>query len=77
MSRLRRESRVSRRLVRPVLAAVAMAVGATVAGQEIDIPDTQIQYNRGMHVAPIYEGWTRNDDGSYEVWFGYLNRNWE
>lgn len=63
---------------RACLAAAAVVAAATAAvGQEIDIPDTQIQYNRGMHVAPIYEGWTRNDDGSYEVWFGYLNRNWE
>lgn len=61
---------------------VAVAAAVTVAtvlasGQEINIPDTQIQYNRGMHVAPIYEGWTRNDDGTIEFWFGYLNRNWE
>ncbi len=60
-----------------VAAAVAAAAVAVAAGQEIDIPDTQIQYNRGMHVAPIYEGWTRNADGTYDVWFGYLNRNWE
>ena len=59
------------------VAVAAVAAAAAVAGQEIDIPDTQIQYNRGLHVAPIYEGWTRNDDGAYDVWFGYLNRNWE
>ena len=53
------------------------AAGALAAGQEIDIPDTQIQYNRGMRVAPVYEGWTRNGDGTIELWFGYLNRNWE
>ena len=58
-------------------AVAAVAAVAVAAGQEIDIPDTQIQYNRGMHVAPIYEGWTRNGDGTYDVWFGYLNRNWE
>ena len=26
---------------------------------------------------PVYEGWNRNDDGSYTLWFGYLNRNYE
>ena len=31
----------------------------------------------GMHVAPVYEGWTRNDDGTIDLWFGFLNRNWE
>ena len=46
-------------------------------GQEIDLTDTQIQYNSGQHVAPIYEGWMRNADGTIDFWFGYLNRNWE
>ncbi len=54
------------------------AQGSDVAsGQQIDIPDTQIQYNRGRHVAPIYEGWFRNADGTIDMWFGYLNLNWE
>lgn len=60
------------------MAAVACVAAATTShGQEIDIPDTQIQYNRGMNVAPLYEGWTKNPDGTIEFWFGYLNRNWE
>lgn len=61
----------------PAAAAVALAAAAAVRAQEIDIPDTQIQYNRGLHVAPIYEGWTRDADGAVDLWFGYLNRNWE
>ncbi len=65
--------------IRTVLAAAAvvLAAAAVAPAQEIDILDTQIQYNHGMHVAPIYEGWTRNDDGTFDLWFGYLNRNWE
>lgn len=75
---LARRMRGRRARVAAVVAAVgAAAAGALAAGQEIDIPDTQIQYNRGMRVAPVYEGWTRNADGSIEFWFGYLNRNWE
>ena len=69
-----------RRRGRPVAVAVAVmatVAGALASGQEINIPDTQIQYNRGMRVAPVYEGWTRNGDGTIELWFGYLNRNWE
>ena len=31
----------------------------------------------GQGVAPIYDGWDRNDDGSYNMWFGYMNRNFE
>ncbi len=65
--------------IRTILAAAAVVLAAAAAApaQEIDILDTQIQYNRGMRVAPIYEGWTRNDDGTFDLWFGYLNRNWE
>jgi hypothetical protein len=64
-------------------AAVAVTAGVHVAhaqqrGVDPDIlNDTQIQYNRGLHVAPIYEGWYRNPDGSIDMWFGYLNLNWE
>ena len=56
----------------------ALGVLATPAGaQEIDILDTQIQYNRGQNVAPLYEGWIRNPDGTVDMWFGYLNKNYE
>ncbi len=33
-------------------------------------------YQRGRNVAPAFEGWERNDDGSYSFLFGYMNRNW-
>lgn len=38
-----------------------------VAGQE---PQT------GQNIAPVYEGWEQNVDGSYNLIFGYFNRNW-
>ena len=28
-------------------------------------------------VAPVYEGFQRNADGSYDLLFGYFNRNWD
>jgi hypothetical protein len=34
-----------------------------------------IKYNSGQNIQPIFEGWTRNADGGYQLWFGYLNRN--
>lgn len=33
-------------------------------------------FNSGQTVGPIFEGWTRNPDGSYEMHFGYINRNY-
>ena len=37
----------------------------------------QQDYIRGQNVQPAYEGWDRNADGSYNLYFGYLNRNLE
>ena len=31
----------------------------------------------GQGVAPVYEGFDLNADGSYNMWFGYMNRNYE
>ena len=33
-------------------------------------------YQRGQNVAPAFEGWERNEDGSFSFLFGYMNRNW-
>ena len=35
------------------------------------------RYNSGQNLQPVFEGWSRNPDGSYVMWFGYLNRNFE
>jgi hypothetical protein len=37
----------------------------------------QIKYTRGQNVAPAFEGWEKNPDGTYNFVFGYLNRNYE
>lgn len=34
-----------------------------------------LKYNSGQTVQPIFEGWSRNPDGSFAMHFGYLNRN--
>ena len=31
----------------------------------------------GQTVSPAYEGWEQNADGSFNLVFGYFNRNWE
>jgi hypothetical protein len=33
-------------------------------------------FNSGQTVGPFFEGWSRNDDGSFEFYFGYINRNY-
>src|SRR5882672_3591581 len=31
----------------------------------------------GQGVSPVYEGFDINPDGSFNMWFGYMNRNYE
>jgi hypothetical protein len=33
-------------------------------------------YSKGQSVEPAYEGWMPNDDGSFTMYFGYMNTNW-
>jgi len=37
----------------------------------------QESFSRGQNIAPAYEGWERNADGSFNLVFGYFNRNWD
>ena len=34
-------------------------------------------YLSGQRLMPAYEGWWQNEDGSFELFFGYMNVNWE
>src|SRR5687768_11284508 len=51
-----------------LIGAVVLMSGIRPFGQE---PTT------GFNVAPVYEGWEQNADGSYNLVFGYFNRNWD
>src|SRR6476660_9694031 len=57
-----------------LLAALAMTVslGAQNAAQLVNL-----RHWSGQAVAPVYEGFDINADGSYNMWFGYMNRNYE
>src|SRR5271165_1188238 len=37
----------------------------------------QLRHWSGQGVAPVYEGFDVNADGSFNMWFGYMNRNYE
>jgi hypothetical protein len=36
-----------------------------------------LSYASGQNVSPAFEGWEKNADGSFNMMFGYMNRNWE
>ena len=43
-------------------------------------PPTQIpqmHFSTGQDVVPVFEGWIRNRDGTFDMVFGYFNRNWQ
>ena len=48
---------------------IAVSCGSTVSAQE--------RWSRGQNIQPVFEGWERNADGSFNMVFGYLNRNYE
>jgi hypothetical protein len=37
----------------------------------------QVRYASGQDVVPVFEGWERNPDDSFNMVFGYMNRNYE
>jgi hypothetical protein len=37
----------------------------------------QLRHWTGQGVAPAYEGYDTNPDGSFNMWFGYMNHNYE
>ena len=36
-----------------------------------------LSYSKGQNASPAFEGWEENPDGSFNLLFGYMNRNWE
>src|SRR5262245_3964905 len=50
-------------------AAAFVCVAAVAIAQE--------SFSSGQNIAPVYEGWEQNADGSFTLVFGYFNRNWE
>ena len=48
---------------------VALATGQDARAQQ--------SFATGQSISPAYEGWVQNEDGSFDLVFGYMNRNWE
>ncbi len=58
--------------MRGVMVACAAAVMLTQpAGAQV-----RFTYSSGQSVSPAYEGWMPNADGSFTMYFGYMNSNW-
>ena len=60
----------------PVLLAVQAAAGGQLEAQRNRLPLAPILPS-GDEVAPFFEGWYRNDDGTFTLSFGFFNLNSE
>src|SRR5712691_6295019 len=61
----------------PVLAVFLLVGFAGLVRGQVEVALSEVKFNNGQTVQPAFEGWSRNPDGSFAMWFGYLNRNYE
>jgi hypothetical protein len=74
---------------RVVAAAMLLALGspeglrdfhastAVAAAYQLPTELPSTKFKSGQDIVPYFEGWIRNKDGSFDLVFGYFNRNWE
>ena len=63
----------------PVYSYVRLLVVVVVCLQAVLLPPNAVSqtYRSGQNLQPVFEGWEQNPDGSFNMVFGYLNRNYE
>ena len=59
------------------MALKALVVLAFVLAAKAPAQLVQVRHWTGQGVAPVYEGYDVNPDGTFNMWFGYMNRNYE
>ena len=63
---------------RSVGARGCLLLAVAVLGAGVGAGEAQpVRHATGQEVVPAYEGWEQNPDGSFNLVFGTLNRNWE
>jgi hypothetical protein len=62
-------------MLRCVLRVLCVVCLARVGAAQTQSTELHIKYNEGQSVVPVYEGWERAGDGTFNMVFGYLNRN--
>src|SRR5436190_1485071 len=69
------EIRVRLSFLAILLPAFAIAALAQTPPLPTELP--QVRFNSGQDIVPYFEGWIRNPDGTFDLVFGYFNRNWK
>src|SRR5258707_15000581 len=66
------------RIVGGLIVMVLLVLPRMVGSQEPTIADRMgVRHWSGQGVSPVYEGFDKNPDGTYNLWFGYMNLNWQ
>ena len=67
-----------RRWAVTAISIVALFVIALLASPPVHTQNlVNLRHWSGQTIGPVYDGFDINDDGSYNMWFGYMNRNME
>ncbi len=64
------------RVAAAAIALAVVAVNAPVSRAQQGEFTNNFRFNRGQAIQPIFEGWSWAADGSINMHFGYLNRNY-
>lgn len=67
----------SPRCLRAFVALCLVLPATGVAAQSGPDPFGTRRRATGAAVAPVFEGWEPNPDGTFNLYFGYQNRNWQ
>jgi len=61
------------------VAAIGVTLGALAVADARQLPTElpSTKFVSGQNVVPYFEGWIRNADGTFDLVFGYFNRNWQ
>ena len=57
--------------------AWAVVLAATLTVAALSESSGQERFSRGQNLVPTFDGWEENPDGTFNLVFGYLNRNYE
>jgi hypothetical protein len=65
-------------LIRGCAVLLLLVIPTIVGSQQPTISDRMgVRHWFGQNVSPVYEGFDKNPDGTFNLWFGYMNLNWE
>ena len=65
-------------IVRGVVVVGVLMLPRVVGTQQSVITEKMgVRHWSGQGISPVYEGFDLNPDGTHNLWFGYMNLNWE